>query len=1153
MYIRNLTALKGLTTRLVLLLVMIFASCLQLPGASTSVELPAAAKTWKILYLNSYHPGYIWSDNILSGIAAGLSKRIPDKYDMQVEYLDGKRYANRLDSSLGQALHQLFREKYSGSRFDLILVSDQDAYNFLNKIRNEIFPGVPAIFTGVENPGIPAANTIGINASTDIEGNIKLILRVMPKVKRIIVLVDSSITGQTNQLQALPILERFSDRVSFLLWGANPEDTPEQFLKNAANLNPSENAIFFLDYYRTSSGGIIEPAAFITSLCKTTRAPVFSHVDLYTRYGVVGGVMNSGFLQGNQMIDIGLDLLTGSGTPTQTIIREISLPTADYTRLVACSIDPARFPAETRFLNHDEVVFQSFKWKISTLALLLTILLLLIAILIFMLRKQRHLRNEARQSAAHFQGLFKSSPNPIAICGNDGRIITFNDQFSLLLGYSHDDIPDMETWWQRAYPDSEYRRSNIAAWNKVTGQIEPGEKIETGEYQITCRNGSVKTMILSTSFLEDCFIVSFFDVTERKKAKEELTKSLSRFEALFDLSPYSCIITGLDERLLMVNRSFCQVVGCNREDVIGKTTTEIGRSYDPFLQEQQRRKLHEQGYLDCEENIVYSENSKHYVLFSARLIDWGDSKAILSATIDITARKKAEEEVRNSEKNLRITLNSIGDAVIATDTHGQITRMNPVAEKLTGWCFLEAEGRKLHEVFNIISSDTRKPVPSPVDQVLATGRIVGLGNHTVLISRDNREYQIADSGAPILADSGEVVGVILVFRDVTEEYALQAQLTQSQKMDAIGQLAGGVAHDFNNMLSGIMVATELMQQHISEADKNSHHYLQLILSSAQRAADLTRQLLTFSRKKQNVSTFIDVHEAVKDTIALLEKTIDKRINIRCSLEADHAFIVGDGSLIRNMLLNLGINAAQAMTNGGNLTFTTREINLPDVHAPGPAKVSAPGCYISLTVADTGCGIAPENLNRIFEPFFTTKPEGQGTGLGLSVVYGTIQQHKGTINVSSKTGEGTTFDILLPLADEKHVPRIENNSAPVHGSGKILLVDDESIIRATGKAILENLGYSVALAANGFDAVAAFTERCNEIDLVILDMVMPGMNGRDCFFEIQKIRPGARVLLASGFSREDDLSEMRAAGLGGFIAKPFLAAELSKMVAELIKK
>ncbi len=1153
MYVRNLAALTGSAARRLLLAILMVIISLQSPAAFTPAKIPAAAKTWKILYLNSYHPGYIWSDNILSGMFAALSKRVPDKYDMQVEYLDGKRFGNRLDSSLGQTLFQLFREKYSGSRFDLILVSDQDAYNFLNRVRDEIFPGVPAIFTGVEDPGIPAANTFGIHASTDIEGNIDLILRVMPQVKRIIILVDSSITGQTNQMQAQPILEKFNDRVSFILWGANTEDTPEAFLKKAVNLNPAEDAIFFLDYYRTTAGGIIEPAAFIASLCKTTRAPVFSHVDTYTRYGVVGGVMNSGFLQGSQMINIGLDLLTGSGGQIQAINREISLPTADLALLPAYSIDPARFPDTTRFLNHEEELFQAFRWKISTLALLLTILLLLIVILIFMLRKQRFLRNEARQSAAHFQGLFKSSPNPIAICSNDGKVLNFNDQFNRLFGYNHEDLPDIEAWWQRAYPDPEYRRSNIAAWNNATGKVKSGEKIETGEYHITCKDGSTKTMSLSASLLEDCYIVSFFDITERKKAKEELTRSLNRFEALFDLSPYSCIITGLDERLLMVNRSFCQVLGCNREEVIGKTNLELGRTLDPVLAEQQKKKLQEQGYLDNEENIVYFKNNKHYVLYSARIIDWGDSQAVLSATIDISARKKAEEELRNSEKNLRITLNSIGDAVIATDTHGQITRMNPVAEKLTGWRFIEAEGQKLGEVFNIISSDTRKPVPNPVDQVLATGRIVGLGNHTILVSKDKREHQIADSGAPILADSGEVVGVILVFRDVTEEYALQSQLTQSQKMDAIGQLAGGVAHDFNNMLSGIMVATELMQQRIQENDKDSHHYLQLILSSAQRAADLTRQLLTFSRKKQNVSTFIDVHEAIKDTIALLEKTVDKRINIRCSLSARHALIVGDGSLIRNMFLNLGINAAQAMTNGGDLSFTTSEIDFPDVHAPGPIKVSAPGRYIGIKVTDSGCGIPPENLSRVFDPFFTTKPEGQGTGLGLSVVYGTIQQHKGSINISSKVGEGTTFNILLPLADEKHVPRIENISAPVHGSGSILFVDDESIIRATGKAILENLGYSVTLAANGVDAVKIFTERCNEIDLVILDMVMPGMNGRDCFAEIQKIRPGTRVLLASGFSREDDLNELRAAGLGGFIAKPFPAAELSKVVAELIKR
>ncbi len=514
---------------------------------------------------------------------------------------------------------------------------------------------------------------------------------------------------------------------------------------------------------------------------------------------------------------------------------------------------------------------------------------------------------------------------------------------------------------------------------------------------------------------------------------------------------------------------------------------------------------------------------------------------------EIDERRQAEKRLQQNEENLRTTLNSIGDAVIATDTAGHIVRMNPVAEQLLGWSFKEVRGKPLKSFFHIINSKTRATLEDPVEHVLSSGSTVELESHTLLISRDGTEYRIADSGAPIRTDTGEAIGVVLVFRDITQEYALQAQLQQSQKMDAIGQLAGGVAHDFNNMLGGIMGAAEMLADYLVEEPQASKLH-GLILSATDRAAGLTEKLLAFSRKKPADYVSIDIHKSITDTVALLKSTIDPRIALEVDLTAEESQVIGDSSQLENAILNMGINASHAMPDGGTLFIATRTLDLDPAYCNASTFDLAPGPHLEIEVRDTGCGIAPDVLPRIFEPFFTTKETGKGTGLGLSVVFGTVKQHHGSITAYSEPGKGTCFHILLPLAaKEKPQSVSDTRKMMIPGEGNILVVDDESVMRLTAQAILESLGYNVTLAENGREALERFKQSPDAFDLVILDMIMPEMNGRDCFAALRKINPGIRIVLSSGFSREEDLKQMREQGLCGYIRKPYRSVALSQIV------
>lgn len=518
---------------------------------------------------------------------------------------------------------------------------------------------------------------------------------------------------------------------------------------------------------------------------------------------------------------------------------------------------------------------------------------------------------------------------------------------------------------------------------------------------------------------------------------------------------------------------------------------------------------------------------------------------------DITKQKTTEDTLLYKEGKLNATLAAIGDAVIVTDTTGKIIRLNPIAEDLTGWPSGEAIGQPLDKVFNTIHASNREPVKSPTEVVLKTGEIIDLQNHTLLIAKDATEHHISQSVAPIKNKGGDTIGIILVFSDITEKQILQERLYQNEKVEAMGQLASGIVHDFNNMLCGIMGAAELITEYIPAEDHEAVSYHSMIIDSAQRASDLTRRLLIFGDKQKRSFSLVNINKAICEAAGLLQMTIDKRITLEVSLVQQSNMVVGDLSQLDNAILNLGINASHAMPDGGSLCITSANIDLDSHYCQSSEFDISPGKYISIEVRDSGTGIPAEVLDKIFDPFFTTKEEGKGTGLGLSSVIESVKQHSGAITVSSEIGQGTSFTIFIPVANSETE---ETSLLPqiTHGNGRILVVDDEAIMRETAQAILNNLGYEIVLAEDGLEAVTILQQSPDSFDLVILDMMMPEMNGRDCFFALHNINPQQKIIISSGFTRDKDLEEMRVVGLCDFIRKPFRLYDLSNAVHKAIE-
>lgn len=513
-------------------------------------------------------------------------------------------------------------------------------------------------------------------------------------------------------------------------------------------------------------------------------------------------------------------------------------------------------------------------------------------------------------------------------------------------------------------------------------------------------------------------------------------------------------------------------------------------------------------------------------------------------------RIRDEQELKDREKYLRTTLNSIGEGVITTDSEGIISSINPAAERLIGCSQENVLHSPLDQVLRLFEADGDQLVKigEIIEDVVIGEQTVQPDSELILLDLNDRRHRISNLWSPLIREEGNVFGVVVTFRDVSNEYDLQLKLNHAQKLDAIGQLAGGVAHDFNNMLSGIINCATLLQSPKRSLDDKSLYYTGLILQLSNRAADLTSKLLAFGRKSKQITENIDMHELLDECSEILKRTIDRKIKISLNKTADVFAIKGDSSGLVNCFLNLGINAGQAMPEGGVLEISTENIYIDYADCLNSSFDISPGYYCKISVRDSGCGISKENLMQIFEPFFTTKETGKGTGLGLAAVYGIICEHHGTINVNSEPGKGTAFHICLPC-DKEEIYKIDKNILPPDDNGKILLVDDESFILSTVSDLLTDIGFEVLTADDGFKALEIYEEKHFEIDLIILDMVMPDLNGVETLMGLKKINPHCKVILSSGFAKENELSALNNFGIFSFIKKPYDILALR----ELIKK
>ena len=507
----------------------------------------------------------------------------------------------------------------------------------------------------------------------------------------------------------------------------------------------------------------------------------------------------------------------------------------------------------------------------------------------------------------------------------------------------------------------------------------------------------------------------------------------------------------------------------------------------------------------------------------------------------------AQRELEAEKELLAVTLNSIGDGVIATDLKGQVTLINGIAEELTGWSKEKAFTKPLSEVFNIINEKTGIVCENPVEKVLKTGRIIGLANHTALISKDGSEKSIADSAAPIRNKNNEIVGTVLVFRDVTLENLVSAELSKTKRLESVGLLAGGIAHDFNNFLTGIMGNINLALSKI-DGEHDAYALLESAESASKRASKLTQQLLTFSKGGEPVVEVTSIYNLVSESanFTLSGSGIACRINQGVDLWA----AVIDPGQIDQVLQNILLNARQAMPEGGTITILCENF-IKTSNKQNSLPISA-GDYMRIIISDEGVGIPPNLLEKIFDPYFTTKQEG--SGLGMAITQAIIFKHGGFIECASISGQGTVFTVYLPAVRAAATKKISSVIEQT-GSGRVLVMDDEEMIGILVENMLASCGYTAVSVGNGEQALALYKEAMDSshaFDVVIMDLTIPGgLGGKETIDQLLALDPNATAVVSSGYSNDPVMANYNDYGFKGCLTKPFLKNDLVDLIVKLM--
>jgi hypothetical protein len=629
----------------------------------------------------------------------------------------------------------------------------------------------------------------------------------------------------------------------------------------------------------------------------------------------------------------------------------------------------------------------------------------------------------------------------------------------------------------------------------------------------------------------DLLVRSMRYAIERQRTEEALRQSEERFRVALKNSPIFVFNQDKELRYTWVyNPSF----GVTAEEILGKRDSDFICAEDAERLTTIKRDVLTTGIGTREEvSITTALGTQYYDLTVEPLQNESQEVVgITCASIDISERKLAEEKIRQQAALLDVTT----DAIIVRDLENRILFWNKSAENLYGWQAQEVFGKNANEVLY-------KEIPPEVEAALST--VISKGQwqgEVTKVTKSRKEILVESRWTLVCDQQGKPISILSVDTDITQKKLLEAQLFRAQRLESIGTLASGIAHDLNNILTPILAVAQLLPLKFPDVYEQDNHLLEILENSAKRGADLVKQVLSFARGVEGKRMALQLKHLIREVVKILKETFPKSVEVYIDIAPDLWLVSGDGTQLHQVLMNLCVNARDAMLNGGTLSICAENLLIDENYARMHLEAKT-GPYTVTTVSDTGVGIPREVLDRIFEPFFTTKEQGKGTGLGLSTVIGIVKSHGGFVNVYSEVGSGTSFKIYLPAVQEMEAQPAQEVEILAGQGELILVVDDEPSIQEITKASLETYNYKILTANDGIEAIAMYAQHKHEISAVLIDMMLPALDGLTAMRTLQKINPQVKIIASSGLMSSSKLAAVMGSGAKTFLSKPYTLKEL----------
>jgi len=775
------------------------------------------------------------------------------------------------------------------------------------------------------------------------------------------------------------------------------------------------------------------------------------------------------------------------------------------------------------FMGFDECRYHR-EWPAEDVALLKTV-----SEIIGMVLERERDRHVLIEKEALLSATIDSLPFDFFVIGKDGRYSIINST-ARRWGDAVGKLPE------QVVTDKEI----LTRWRENNRRAFSGETVrEEVEYSIGGKTESLYNIVSPVRVGDEvnAIVGINIDITERKKAEQELRASEEKYRDLFNnalVGIYRTRIT--DGKVIGANYRLAKMLGYDNLDEFIEEYVFSEHYADPGTREMMFQQLMEKGEIsDFEARFFRRDGKIIWARFSSHIFP--EKKYLEGVAVEITDEKEALSKLVDSETKYRLLVENANDAIFVVQS-GRIEFPNPKAKKMAEEIGIDLDKKPFYEYVH------------PADRATVIERhlrrLKGEDPPSVYSFRvinDRGEERWVELNASVINWEGEP-STLNFLRDITAQKALEAELQRARRIEALGTLAGGIAHDFNNLLMGIQGRISLILMNCDTSDPNYRDFKD-IEDIVRSGAGLTKQLLGFSRGGKYEVKPANLNRLIRQTSELFGRT-KKHIQIKRRLQSDLWPAEIDRGQLEQVLLNLFLNASEAMPDGGTLSVSTKNILLDNTFTE-PHQVP-PGRFVHISIADTGMGMDEETLRRIFEPFFTTKAMGRGSGLGLASAYGIIKNHDGIIAASSKLGSGTAFDIYLPASEKAVSPQHGPSSEPIlKGTETVLLVDDEPKVLDVCERFLMTLGYSVLTARSGREALRIYENNKANIGVVVLDMIMPGMSGRDIFNALMEMEPGLRVLVSTGYSVEGEVSDLIRRGCKGYIQKPYSIRELAKKI------